>query len=100
MASQLNTCRSSLASCAMRPTWRCSAITVRPDAAPVISAARHNTGNTGQAAANALPITATTTASRTGRRMPWRSVKRPAGKARNTCESANSASSRPTAAGL
>ena len=61
--------------------------------------------DTGDPAATAasftgLGATADATASRTGSLRPCRSAKRPAGNARNTCISANSASSTPTATAL
>ncbi|HQV90334.1 MAG TPA: arginase family protein [Phycicoccus sp.] len=73
---------------------------VRRAVETVISAARHSTGNTGNSNASAAPALATATAQPTGRFRPWRSAKRPAGRARNTWVSANSASSTPTAAAL
>ena len=71
-----------------------------PVAPPVSSAARQSTGSTGNAAASAAPVVAAPTAICSGSRKPWRSAKRPAGSARNTCVSANSESSTPTAAAL
>ena len=100
MESQLNTCRSCTGPLAARPTCRCKAITAVPVAPPVNSADRHNTGNTGKATAAPAPVIAASTLYLTGRFSPWRSAKRPAGSARNTCVNANSASNKPTAAGL
>ena len=71
-----------------------------PDAPPVNNAARHSTGNTGNTSASPAPREAIATEYATGRLSPWRSAKRPAGNARNTWVSANSASSTPTAAAL
>ena len=62
MASQLNTCRSWVESCAARPTWRCRAMVAAPVAPPVNSAARHSTGKMGKASASAAPAAAATTA--------------------------------------
>lgn len=95
-AIQLNTWRSSVASWASRPTWRCSAIMAIPLAAPQAVAERHSTQNAGQATASMAPALATATATRTGWRKPCRSAKRPAGKASTAGETANKASSTPT----
>lgn len=61
MDNQLNTRRSCSAPAAARPTWRCSEITATPVAPPVRSAARHNTGNTGNATAMPAPSIAAAT---------------------------------------
>ncbi len=100
IASQLNTRLSSVGVVAERPTWRCSAITVAPVAPPVSSAATHMAGKTGNAQTSPAPSEAAITDSSSGRLKPWRSAKRPAGSARKTWVSANSAISTPTAAAL
>ena len=100
IAIQLNTVFSSVVSAAARPTWRCTAICTVPAEAPASSAVMHSTGNTGHSAASAAPSTAADTPRFTGRCKPCRSASRPAGKASSTGDSANSASSTPTAAGL
>ncbi|CAM3905144.1 hypothetical protein ACAN107058_19490 [Paracidovorax anthurii] len=74
MASQLNTRRSCVESCAARPTWRCSAIIAAPEAPPVMSAARHSTGKAGHSTAPPAPTHATATAHPTGRLRPCRSA--------------------------
>ncbi|MNY41418.1 hypothetical protein D3C86_1762290 [compost metagenome] len=100
MASQLNTFLSCAGSCVARPAWRCTAITTMPEPPPVASAAKHSTAKVGNSMAAAQPRLAISMPMKNGRRSPWRSAKRPAGKARNTCVRANSASSTPTADAL
>ena len=74
MASQLNTWRNWVVSCAARPTWRCSAMMARPVAPPVIRAERHITENTGKISESPAPAHAMTTAMPTGRLRPCRSA--------------------------
>ncbi|MCY1371659.1 hypothetical protein D9M69_588130 [compost metagenome] len=74
MAIQLNTCLSSVALFARRPTCRCSAIMASPVAAPQVSAVTHSTPNTGKATAAAAPADAMPTAMATGFLSPRRSA--------------------------
>jgi len=67
---QLNIDFSASVFCAERPTWRCKVMAAAPVAPPVISALRHNTGNSGNAQAKAVPLLAINTASPTGRLKP------------------------------
>ena len=71
-----------------------------PVAPPHNSALTHNTGNTGQIAANTPPKLEANTLNMTGRFKPCLSAYLPEGKARNTWVSANSASNTPTVAAL
>jgi hypothetical protein len=100
MANQLNTSRSSVGPWANRPAWRCKAIKAKPLAPPTINALTHNTPKYGHSTDKPKPKEAMSTAKRMGTCKPCRSANRPAGKAKNTWDTANKASKHPTAKGL
>ena len=66
----------------MRPTWRCSAMITKPQAAPLHKAAKPSTRVWGHRAANKAPALATTEARVKHSLTPWRSTIWPAGNAK------------------
>jgi len=71
---QLKATFSAAGSLAMRPTWRCKAITAMPVAPPAAKALRHMTGKIGHSADNTTPKADKTTLMRMSFCKPRRSL--------------------------